>query len=172
MASQLSRLSSFSNSKIAIDLFFSMSPSTYSLFAPLLKTSLGDLLAKRIIQGFEHKPPHWIIESLLPLLDSRKVLHRTFLYEYLKNSRFSEPTKTTKSLAGQIIAQTLPEISDEQRKDPSIIKTIKAMSQLVVNSTHVTLESIDKKKHFLVIPAWPSPCRKAARDTLTHLQRK
>ncbi len=166
----LKKLDAFMEAKIAPNLFFSMSPTNYPLFAPLLNTSIGELLAKRIIQGFFNKSPGWIIEALLPLLDSTQSLHRKFLYEFLKNSRFSEPTSTTKSLAGDIIVQTLPAITEEKRKDFALIKTIKAMPQLKGTSLRKVLESIAYKRHLLVIPEWPAHCRKAAREALSVLQ--
>ncbi len=168
----LKKLDAFVEEKIALNLFYSMSSANYSLFSPLLKTTLGELLAKRIIQGFTNKPPDQIIEALLPLLDSKQPLHRKFLLEYLNNTRFSTPTKTIKTLAGQIIVQTLPEISGEKRKDLALVKTIKAMSQLDGTDIRTVLKTIAYKKQLLIIPEWPTHCRQAAREALSVFQRK
>ncbi len=169
---ELKKLDAFVESKVAPNLFFSMSVSNYSLFSPLLHTSMGELLGKRIIQAFVNKPPGWIIEALLPLLDSGQILHRKFLYEFLNSTRFSEPTSTMKTLAGQIISQSLPEMSEEKRKDLNLIKTIKAISQLRGYNLRKVLKIIAYKKRFLIIPVWPAHCRTAARETLSGFEKR
>ncbi len=163
----LEKLDAFIEGKIAPNLFFSMSVANYSLFSPLLNTTKGELLAKRIFQGFKNNPPGWIIEALFPLLDSNLPLHRKFLFEFLNNTRFSEPTNTMKTLAAQIVGDTLLEIDDEKRKDLAIIKTIKAISQLGSPETYKVLKTIIGKKRFLILPEWPAQCRQAARETLS-----
>jgi hypothetical protein len=162
----LEKLEAFVESRIATNLFYSMNPNHYPLFAPLLNTTIGSLLAKRIVQGFTNKPPTGLIDALLPLLDSTSPLHRQFLHEYLINSRFSKPTKSLQSLAYQIISERLPLTSTEQRKDLQLIKTIKILPRLYGEEIHLILHNIIHRKRFLVIPEWPSHCRKTAREAL------
>lgn len=165
----LEKLDAYMESNIAMNLFYSMPPNHYPLFAPLLNTAIGGLLAKRILQGFTHKPPTGIIAALLPLLDSSPSLHRQFLYEYLINSRFSKPTKSLQSLAYQIISEGLPETSREQRNDLRILHTIKILPHLYGEKIHLILYNIIHKKRYFILPEWPSHCRKTARDALATL---
>lgn len=166
----LRKLDAFMEEKIAQNLFFSMSREKNPIFAPILNTSIGKLLARRVIHGFGNTPPDWIIEALLPFLEDHNALHRKFLYEYLKKGAFTEPTTTMKTLAGQIVVQALPEVSEDKRRDLALIKTIKAMPQLKGAGITQVLESIASKKYLLVIPDWPAHCRKAAREALATLE--
>lgn len=162
----LEKLDAFSEQKIAQNLFYSMPAKFYPIFAPLLHSSAGMLLARRAFQGFVNKPTDWLIDALLPVLDITNVLHLKFLYEYLKIGEHDRPTSTLKTLAGQIVVQTLPELSEDKRNDLAIIRTIKAVPRLKGASRHQVLERIVSSRYLLVIPDWPLNCRKAAREAM------
>ena len=50
------------------------------------------------------------------------------------------------------------------------VATVAAVARLNPPGAAAILQQVRQEKQFLVVPAWPRPCRDAARDALRQLQ--
>ncbi|MEE4241750.1 MAG: hypothetical protein V2I36_09790 [Desulfopila sp.] len=164
--SSLRSLEAFQENKIASDVFHSVSPACYPLFAFLLKTEIERYIGERVLGGLRRNPRDWLIKAVVPLLDLSRQEDKLFLYSYLRQAaqkRLSEPLKNT---AGAIITASLPHINQERRNETWVLDTIHAMAQLKSEKTTELLRQIAGGKKLLFIPEWPAACRTAAQKAL------
>ena len=55
---------------------------------------------------------------------------------------------------------------------PWVLKTIQAMPEMQVEQTRTVLNQIITEKRVMLMPKWPSACRKAANEAMTRLKRR
>lgn len=170
--SVLDKLDAFTEENIAFNLFYSMQPKFYPIFAPLKDSSAHHIIARRAYQAFVNMKTDWLMEAILPILDLAKIQHRKFLFEYLHHGDQGEPTSRMKNIGGQVITEVLPELSEDKRRDLAIVRTIRALPLLKGKNIRQVLENISSKRYLLVIPDWPPNCRKAAKEALADLDKQ
>lgn len=169
---QLEDLDVFKEKKIAGDIFDPEITSAYPLYGVLLETSLRTTIAVRILATLRANPPDWFIGTLAPLLDPAQPQHLHFLYAYLNVAQSQRFPLSLQILAGKMVVERLPLIEETARDEPWVARTIEATPRLQVEGTRELLEKILAEKRLMVVPKWPSACRKAATLALQQLKRK
>jgi len=117
-------------------------------------------------------PSDWLIEAIAPLLQPTLPHHLKFLQIYLGIAHKKQFSESFKTVAGTLVVQHLPRLSEEQKNQAWVIKTIQATPDLEVEETRSLLERIKEEKRMVVIPKWPPACRLAAAEALLYLKRK
>lgn len=169
---QLQNLDSFQNTTIAPDIFHTLTPSCYPLFAFLLKTEIEQYIGERVIGGLRRNPTDWLIKALVPLFDLSLEEHKLFLYSYLRQASRKIIPAAIKSAAAKIVAASLSALPQDRRNEPWVPDTIAALVQLQTTEIHTLLEQIAREKKLLFIPEWPAGCRKAAENVLAASKRR
>jgi hypothetical protein len=167
----LQNLDVFQRGQVAPDIFTEMSPSIYPLCAFLLRTSMAPQIGGGVVAGLKNSPADRLIKAVVPLLDLSLPEHRIFLDSYLRHPHTKEPTDGLKIMAGNIIVERLTILPQEQRGQSWIPDTIGAMAEFQGSGVRDLLNQIVTKRRMLLIPEWPSACRKAAEDASKNLRR-
>lgn len=145
---------------------------SYRLFAFLFGTSIGDIIAEKVVSGLLLEPQDKLFSAVGPVLEITNVSHFNFVQSYLTQAHLEEPPLTLKMAAGQIILEYLQNISEEEKEFPWLPKTIATMAGLYVKDMEIMLYKIVKDRKTGILPTWPKNCRKAAGDVLKALKRK
>ena len=169
---ELEAMDSFQQKKIASDIFDPMANNAFLLFSFLLETSMKKQIGARVLSSLMENPPDWLIEAVAPLLQLTIPQHLKFLQTYLLVAQQKEINVSMKVAAGTIVVHFLPEISEQQRTETWVAKTILATSEMQVAETRPLLERIIEEKYMVVMPKWPNACRKAAAEALKNLKRR
>jgi hypothetical protein len=169
---ELETMDTFQAKKMATDIFDPAAKKSYLLFSFLLETSMKKQIGARVLDSLRANPPDWLIEAVAPLLQLAIPQHLKFLRTYLLVAQQNVFTVAMRVAAGNFVVHHLPDISEQQRTEAWVAKTILATPEMQVAETRPLLERIIEEKHMVVIPKWPSACRKAAAEALKHLKRK
>lgn len=170
---RLEEMDVFQAKKMASEIFDPAARRSYRLFSFLLNTSMKKAISARILDALRIHPPDWMIEAVAPLLQPLIPSHMKFLQAYLLLARKpGEVPSGMLATAGNLVAQLLPELTDEQKGEPWVLKTIQAMPDMQVEQTRTVLNQIITEKRVMLMPKWPSACRKAANDAMTRLKRR
>ena len=169
---QLEDLEAIKEKKIAGDIFDPEITSAFPLYGVLLETSLRATIAVRILATLKSSPPDWFIGAVAPLLDPAQPQHLHFLYAYLNAAQSQRIPLSLQVLAGKMVVERLPLLEETARDEPWVAKTIEATPRLQVEGTRELLDKILSEKRLMVVPKWPSACRKAATLALPQLKRK
>lgn len=169
---ELQTMDCFQEKKIAADIFNPEHPQGFALFAFLLETSMKKQIGARILSGLIAYPPDWLIEAVAPLLQLDNPQHIKFLQFYLLLAPQKNFSVKLRVAAGTLVVHHLPELSEEQRREAWVIKTILATPEMQVEETRPLLERIRDEKRMLVVPTWPAGCRRAAAEALRNLKRR
>jgi hypothetical protein len=169
---ELETMDAFQDKKMATDIFDPAAKNCYLLFSFLLETSMKKQIGARILDILRANPPDWLIEAVAPLLQLVIPQHLKFLRTYLLVAQQNVFTVAMRIAAGNFVVHHLPEISEQQRTEAWVAKTILATPEMQVAETRPLLQRIIEEKHMVVIPKWPNACRKAAAEALKHLKRK
>jgi hypothetical protein len=159
-------LDAFQEDKIAPDIFPELPPASYSLFAFLLKTKIGQFVGDRVIGGLRREPPDSVIKAVIHLLDFTVQEHKMFLYSYLVQAAQNELTPEIRASAAKIVTELLPALPQEKRAELWVRDSILALADLDTPETRALLEQIAREKKLLFISEWPTECRKAAEEAL------
>jgi hypothetical protein len=169
---ELETMDRFQEKKIATEIFDPDLQNTFPLFAFLLETSLKQEIGARILTSLQRKSPDWLIEAVAPLLQLAIPHHMKFLQIYLSVAQQKYFSDTLRTAAGTLVVQHLPELSEQQRRESWVVKTIQATTELQIAETRSLLERIRDEKHMIIVPKWPSACRHAATAALKRLRRR
>lgn len=170
---RLEEMDVFQSKKMAAEIFDPANRQSYRLFSFLLNTSMKKAISARILDGFRLHPPDWMMEAVAPLLQPLIPNHMKFLQAYLLLARNSGGVPSSMlAMAGNLVIQHLPEVSDEQKGEPWVTRTIQAMPEMQVEQTRAVLNQIVTEKKVMLIPRWPSACRKAAGEAIARLKRQ
>lgn len=164
----LKALDAFQDSKIASDIFHSISPSCYPLFAFLYKTEIERYIGERVIGGLKRNPQDWLIKAVAPLLDLTIQEHKLFLYSYLRQAAQKVISDPLKKIAARIVVDSLNNLPQERRNESWVTNTIQAMAQMPRDITSELLSQIASGRKLLFMHQWPVQCRKAAESALSH----
>jgi hypothetical protein len=129
-------------------------------------------IGARILNSCKATPSDWLIEAVAPLLQLEIPQHMKFLQIYMLAAQQAYFPINLRVAAGNLIVQHLPEISEQQRREPWVVKTIEAMTEMQVEETRHLLVRITEEKHMVVIAKWPSSCRRAAAEVLKKLKHR
>ncbi|MCP4338607.1 MAG: hypothetical protein GY799_06875 [Desulfobulbaceae bacterium] len=171
LSSQLEELDAFQKKLVGPSVFCPKYLFSYRLFAFLLGTSLGEIIAEKIVSGLLVEPKDKMIAAVGPLLEITNVSHLTFVQSYLIQAHLEELPLTLKMAAGQIILEFLQNISEEEKHLPWLPKTIAAMAEFYLKDMESMLYKIVKEKKMCILPVWPKNCREAANDVLKSIKR-
>ncbi len=169
---ELEAMDCFLEKKIAEDIFDPGLKNTYQLFSYLLETSMNKQIGVRILNSCKATPSDWLIEAVAPLLQLEIPQHMKFLQIYLLAAQQTYFSINLRVAAGNLIVQHLPEISEQQMREPWVVKTIRALTEMQVEETRRLLVRITEEKHMVVIAKWPSSCRRAAAEVLKKLKHR
>ena len=170
---RLEEMDVFQSKKMATEIFDPAARRSYRLFSFLLNTSMKKAISARVLDALRAHPPDWMIEAVAPLLQPLVPNHMKFLQAYLLLARKSnEVPSSMLAMAGNLVVQHLPELTDEQKGEPWVLKTIQAMPDMQVEQTRTVLNQIITEKRVMLMPRWPSACRKTANEAMTRLKRR
>ena len=170
---RLEEMDVFQSKKMATDIFDPAARRSYRLFSFLLTTSMKKAISARVLDALRAHPPDWMIEAVAPLLQPLVPNHMKFLQAYLLLARKSnEVPSSMLAMAGNLVVQHLPELTDEQKGEPWVLKTIQAMPEMQVEQTRTVLNQIITEKRVMLMPKWPSACRKTANEAMARLKRR
>ncbi|MDP3479726.1 MAG: hypothetical protein Q8R88_08140, partial [Desulfoprunum sp.] len=169
---ELEVMDAFQGKKIASDIFDPTANNAFLLFSFLLETSMKKQIGARVLSSLIEKPPDWLIEAVAPLLQLTIPQHLKFLQTYLLFGQQRKFSGSMKVAAGNIVVQHLPEISEQQRAEAWVMKTILATSEMPVAEIRPLLERIIEEKRMVFMSKWPNACRKAAAEALINLNRR
>lgn len=169
---QLEALDCFQEKKCADDIFNPELKDAFPLFPYLLETSLKKQIGKGILSGFMTKPPDWLIGAVAPLLQIEIPQHMQFLQSYLLSAQQAYFSIKLRVAAGTLVVRHLPEISEQERGEEWVVKTIEALPDMQIEETRQLLVRITEEKHMVIVPKWPVACRRAASKALNNLSRK
>lgn len=172
LCSQLEAMESFQKRSIAENIFDPSYIFSYKLFAFLFETSLGDQIGKQVLEELKKNPQDALLECVSPILDFVNPSHVSFLHAYLSQAHLKEPPLALKMEAGKIVAEYLSTISEEQKDEPWLSKTIIGAATLQVKGMEQLLLKITKDKKMGIIPSWPKSCRTAAESALKMMKRQ
>jgi hypothetical protein len=172
LCSQLEEMDAFQEKRVAENIFDPNYNASYQLFAFLCTTSLGDIIAEKILLGLRDEPQDPLFEAVGPLLEIMTPSHLEFVHSYLTQAHLEEPPLALKMAAGQIILEYLQNISKEKKELPWLKKTIAATTGLSVKGMEVMLYKIVNDKKMGVLPTWPRNCRIAADAALKAFKRR
>ncbi len=168
----LEAMDTFQEKKIATDIFDPDAKIAFPLFSFLFETSLKKHISARVLSSLMEKPPDWLLEAVAPLLQLTIPQHLKFLQAYLLVAPQKKFSLNMRVAAGTIVAHHLPEISEQQKNEAWVVKTILATPEIQVEQIRSVLERIVEEKRMVVIPKWPNACRRAATEALKNLKRK
>ncbi len=169
---ELQTMDCFQEKKIAADIFNPEHAHGFPLFSFLLETSMKKQIGARIVSGLIACPPDWLIKAVAPLLQLDNAQHLKFLQIYLLVAQQKNFSVKLRVAAGTLVVHHLPELSEEQRREAWVVKTILATPEMQVEETRPLLERIRDEKRMLVVPIWPVGCRRAAAEALRNLRRR
>lgn len=167
----LETMECFQEKKIAPDIFDPEIKSVFPLYSFLLETSMKKQIGARVLAGLMADPPDWLIEAVAPLLQLAIPQHMKFLQTYLLFAHQKDFAVGIRVAAGTLVAHHLQEITDQQKNEAWVAKTILATPQMQVEETRSLLERIIEEKRMVVMPKWPNACRRAAAEALKNLKR-
>lgn len=171
MKTQLESMDGFNETPMAEICFRSSYIYSYPLYAFLFETCIGDTLSVRVLEALKEAPQDNLMEAVAPLLDLEKPKHLQFLHNYLMQAHQKEPPLALKMAGGEIILEYLQNITEEEKQNEFLEKTILATASFYTKGMKDMLESIVKDKKIAVIPIWPKNCRKAANSALKALKK-
>lgn len=166
---QLEEMDAFQKKEVAEIVFRPAFVYSYPLFAFLLQTSLRDILIEKVHQAFIEQPEDPFIEAIAPILDISVTSHLHLLRAYMEQAHMRSLPLPLKMEAGSIILEYLQTISDSEREQPWLVKTIEATVGMGVEGTRQVLERIVQEKKMGLLYKWPKECRKAAVQALKSL---
>ncbi len=170
--SELEALDCFQEKKIAEDIFDPELKKAFPLFSYLLETSMKRPIGVRILKSLAAGPPDWMIEALAPLLQLEIPQHMKFLQIYLLAAQQDYFPINLRVAAGNLVVRNLPDISEQQRHETWVVKTIQAIPEMQVEEARQLLVRIIEEKHMVILPKWPNGCRRAAAEALKNLKRR
>ncbi len=141
-------------------------PELYRVFALILGSAHADFVGERLLDGLRHEPPNWLAEAVVPLLKRYQSKYRRFTMEVLRMRDEDEPDRSLLESAGRIVADNLSAVTIADGHQEWVPRTLRALSALRVPGGEALLRNIVDQRHWIIIHAWPEPCRQAARDTL------
>jgi hypothetical protein len=171
MKPQLEEMDGFNQTPLAEVIFRSSYIYSYPLYAFLFETSLGDVLAEKILEAFRKEPQDKLMEAVAPILVLEKAHHLQFLYNYLLQAHQKEPPLSLRMAGGEIILEYLQNITNEEMESEFLEVTILATSSFYTKGINDMLEKIISERKAIVVPVWPKKCRKAAESALKSLKR-
>lgn len=171
LCSQLEELDAFQEKLVAPSFFCPKHIFSYRLFAFLFGTSLGDIIAEKVVSGLLLEPQDKLFAAVGPLLEITTASHLNFVQSYLIQAHLGEPPLSLKMATGQIILEFLQNISEEEKQLPWLPKTIAAMAEFYLKDMECMLYKIVKEKKMGILPTWPKNCREAANDVLKSIKR-
>ena len=166
LRSRLENLDAFRERRLAPVIFRSSFLPAYPLFAFLLETTLGTIVARKVIEELQKDPQDPYIEAIAPILKVSTPGHMQLLGLYLAQAQNPPLPTSMRRTAGQIILNFLENIAEEQKELPWLEKTILATAEMQVEGTEAVLERIVGERKFTLLPAWNRNCRRAAEDAL------
>ena len=158
--------------KIAEDIFDPRLKNALPLYPFLLETSMKRPIGTRILKSLAADPPDWLIEAVAPLLQLEIPQHIKFLQTYLLAAQQDYFPINLRVAAGSLVVRHLSEISEQQRREAWVVKTIQAIPEMQVEETRQLLVRITEEKHMVILPKWPNGCRRAAAEALKSLKRR
>lgn len=167
----LEQLEAVSKREISEDLFSGLDKEFYPVFAPLLVSPVGSIMAERLLSHLKDDRSEWIIEALRPLLDINTLLHRKFLYQCMIAGFPEQPNESLSELFQLIAREELPKLPAETRKNPQLMATIAAIPQFRSDELEDILKNIINTRRLILFPEWPPYCRQAAREALQSIQK-
>ncbi len=159
-------LDAFRDKIVAPIIFRSSYIYAYPFFAFLIDTSLGSMIAEKVLAELQKDPQDEFMAAIGPILQLSDQSHYQLLKSYLNYAQNVALPLSLKAEAGQIILNYLENINAEQKELAWLDKTIRALAELQVEGTRDFLERISNEKKFAVVPSWNRQCRKAAEDAL------
>jgi len=169
---ELEAMDCFQEKKIAEDIFDPKLKNAFPLFPFLLETSMKRHIGARILKSLIASPPDWLIEAVAPLLQLDVPQHMKFLQIYLLAAQQDYFPINLRLAAGNLVVRHLSEISEQQRREAWVVKTIQAIPEMQVEETRQLLVRITEEKHMVILPKWPNGCRRAAAEALKNLKRR
>lgn len=168
---ELETMDCFQEKKIAEDIFAPGLKVAFPLFPFLLETSLKEQIGAGILKSVMANPSDWLIKAVAPLLRAEIPQHIKFLQSYLLSTQQAYFPIKLRVAAGTLVVQHLPEISEQERREAWVVGTIQAMPELQVEETREILVRITEEKLMVIVPKWPTACRRAASEALKNLRR-
>ncbi len=163
----LETLESLRDRRCARDVFAPPPTALYPVFATLLHSPHAPFIGDQLLSGLRYKPLSWLSEAVMPLLGRFQPKHRRFLIEILElGDRDEIPAETAES-AGKILAEALPRLPRENRREPWVPVAVGAVARLPVPGGAEFLREVQHSRRFLVAHEWPDSCRRAAREART-----
>ncbi len=169
---ELENLGALKERKLAPDIFDPQVKTAYPLYAILLESTMRTQIASRILGSLKAEPPDWLIEATAPLLQLTQPQHLKFLYTYLALAHQNTLPVNLRIMAGRLVVEQLSAMSEEERNEPWVAKTIQVTGEMQVEGTRELLEKILTEKKMMVVPKWSAPCRRAATEAMKSLKRK
>ncbi len=169
---ELEALDCFQEKNIAEDIFDPELKKAFPLFPFLLETSMKIPIGVRILKNLAASPPDWMIEAVAPLLQLEIPQHMKFLQTYLLAAQQDYFPINLRVAAGNLVVRHLSEISEQQRREPWVVKTIQAIPEMQVEEARRLLVRITEEKHMVILHKWPNTCRRAAAEALKNLKRR
>lgn len=159
-------LDALSENRVAASIFSPPPSGLHPFFALLLDSQKTTYITKRLVLGLRQQSFGWLDKAVAPLLDSTLPSDRQFIIDLLQQDNAAHPSQGLKKKGMDIIIERLPAISLEQRKEGWVPDTVRALSRVRLRAARNVLNDIVKSRQYLIIPEWPGPARKAAREVL------
>lgn len=166
---QIEEMSAFKNKEVAETVFEPAFVYSYPLFAFLLQTSLRDVLSIKIHEALIEQPQDPYIDAIAPILNVSVPAHLAFLRMYMEKAHLEAMPLSVKLEAGAIILEYLQSLSDAERDQPWLAKSISSTVVLCVEGTKQFLQKIVQEKKMGILHKWPKDCRKAAAKALQNM---
>jgi len=168
----LEELDAFSKGTVAETVFCSSWKFAYPLFSFLLSTSLGNVLAEKVLTAIKKRPQDDFMEAICPLLDLETEGHFDFFRDYLKQVTAGEPPLSLKMAGGDIVLDYLKKLSAARDGLEEAERILEIDDLYHTMAAAAALEEVLHAKKMLVLPLWPRSCRRAARKTLSRVKKR
>ena len=164
---RLCELEAFAGRLLASDAFNARQWRMYPIFAELLDTPYADFVGPVILRGFRAGPPNWPGAIVLQGMREFEPSHIPLLQGFLAE----DPTHYERLAddAATVAIKLLNELDPTDRKDAWVAATIHWLGHSRHQPAAELLREIHSSRKAPFMPAWPSPCRAAARDALRTL---
>ena len=163
---ELEPLEALRGQHVVSDVFLSPSRNLRRIFVWLLDTPRAAFIARQLVLGLRRSPTGWVGDAVLPLIEHVTPDHRRFLAELLCQSDPDRPTDELVRRATPFVAQALPNLARERRREPWVAGAVAALGRLRGPTVRPVLRRILSERRLLVLRAWPAECRRAARAAL------
>jgi hypothetical protein len=131
---------------------------------------LRPLIYEQTFLALTRKPPDWLVQAVSPFLNPKDPLHIEFIRAYLRHGQIGRPSPTLVTIAGSILAGSLRDLTEDQRREPYVAPTIRILHLFRAPEIEGFLRQIIGSKKMLFLHQWPADCRQAAADALTELK--